>query len=84
MAILETWKESHSLYLSLPLLGVVTCFLSPAETYKLDIDDVYLVHDDLDKTFGKVSLKLGGSARYLSFTWGQLRTKCFRTTFLNH
>uniref|UniRef100_A0A6J0TKS3 peptidyl-tRNA hydrolase n=1 Tax=Pogona vitticeps TaxID=103695 RepID=A0A6J0TKS3_9SAUR len=34
-----------------------------AEMYKLGVEDIYLVHDDLDKPLGKVALKLGGSAR---------------------
>ncbi|XP_070811775.1 peptidyl-tRNA hydrolase [Pituophis catenifer annectens] len=34
-----------------------------AERYNLNVEDIYLVHDDLDKPLGKISLKLGGSAR---------------------
>ncbi|XP_063000656.1 peptidyl-tRNA hydrolase [Elgaria multicarinata webbii] len=37
--------------------------LGAVETYSLDVDNIYLVHDDLDKPLGKVALKLGGSAR---------------------
>uniref|UniRef100_A0A8C8RNQ3 peptidyl-tRNA hydrolase n=1 Tax=Pelusios castaneus TaxID=367368 RepID=A0A8C8RNQ3_9SAUR len=36
---------------------------SAAETYKLRVEDIYLVHDDLDKPLGKIAIKLGGSAR---------------------
>uniref|UniRef100_A0A8C5RC92 peptidyl-tRNA hydrolase n=1 Tax=Laticauda laticaudata TaxID=8630 RepID=A0A8C5RC92_LATLA len=36
---------------------------SAVEKYNLNIEDIYLVHDDLDKPLGKISLKLGGSAR---------------------
>uniref|UniRef100_A0A670YF02 Peptidyl-tRNA hydrolase 1 homolog n=1 Tax=Pseudonaja textilis TaxID=8673 RepID=A0A670YF02_PSETE len=36
---------------------------SAVEKYNLSIEDIYLVHDDLDKPLGKISLKLGGSAR---------------------
>ncbi|NWH79016.1 PTH hydrolase, partial [Piaya cayana] len=36
---------------------------SAAETYSLRPEDIYLVHDDLDKALGKVAIKLGGSAR---------------------
>uniref|UniRef100_A0A8D2Q8N5 Peptidyl-tRNA hydrolase 1 homolog n=1 Tax=Varanus komodoensis TaxID=61221 RepID=A0A8D2Q8N5_VARKO len=38
--------------------------LGAVEAYGLDIENIYLVHDDLDKPLGKVALKLGGSARY--------------------
>ncbi|XP_078502808.1 peptidyl-tRNA hydrolase-like [Lissotriton helveticus] len=34
-----------------------------AERFGLGPEDVYLLHDELDKPLGKVSLKLGGSAR---------------------
>ncbi|NXX33792.1 PTH hydrolase, partial [Nicator chloris] len=36
---------------------------SAAEIYSLGPEDIYLVHDDLDKALGKVAIKLGGSAR---------------------
>ncbi|XP_064249373.1 peptidyl-tRNA hydrolase isoform X1 [Passer domesticus] len=36
---------------------------SAAEIYSLGPQDIYLVHDDLDKALGKVAIKLGGSAR---------------------
>ncbi|KAM9256644.1 peptidyl-tRNA hydrolase [Cariama cristata] len=36
---------------------------SAAEIYSLCPEDIYLVHDDLDKALGKVAIKLGGSAR---------------------
>ncbi|NXT23795.1 PTH hydrolase, partial [Syrrhaptes paradoxus] len=36
---------------------------SAAEMYSLRPEDIYLVHDDLDKALGKVVIKLGGSAR---------------------
>ncbi|KAM6316124.1 peptidyl-tRNA hydrolase [Podargus strigoides] len=36
---------------------------SAAELYSLHPEDIYLVHDDLDKALGKVAIKLGGSAR---------------------
>ncbi|XP_009475324.1 PREDICTED: probable peptidyl-tRNA hydrolase [Nipponia nippon] len=36
---------------------------SAAEIYSLRPEDIYLVHDDLDKALGKVAIKLGGSAR---------------------
>ncbi|XP_075628290.1 peptidyl-tRNA hydrolase isoform X2 [Balearica regulorum gibbericeps] len=36
---------------------------SAAEIYNLHPEDIYLVHDDLDKALGKVAIKLGGSAR---------------------
>lgn len=39
-------------------------FLFQAETYKVGIEDIYLVHDDVDKPLGKIAMKLGGSARY--------------------
>ncbi|XP_023961900.2 peptidyl-tRNA hydrolase isoform X5 [Chrysemys picta bellii] len=35
---------------------------SAAETYDLGVEDIYLVHDDLDKPLGKMAIKLGGSA----------------------
>lgn len=38
--------------------------VSKAEIYSLGPEDIYLVHDDLDKALGKVAIKLGGSARY--------------------
>ncbi|XP_052505672.1 probable peptidyl-tRNA hydrolase isoform X3 [Budorcas taxicolor] len=34
-----------------------------AELFGLTAEEVYLVHDELDKPLGKVALKLGGSAR---------------------
>ncbi|XP_063172045.1 peptidyl-tRNA hydrolase isoform X1 [Candoia aspera] len=37
--------------------------VAAAERYNLNTEDIYLVHDDLDKPLGKISLKLGGSAR---------------------
>ncbi|XP_070614936.1 peptidyl-tRNA hydrolase [Erythrolamprus reginae] len=37
--------------------------VTAAERYNLNVEDIYLVHDDLDKPLGKISLKLGGSAR---------------------
>ncbi|NXX99417.1 PTH hydrolase, partial [Centropus bengalensis] len=36
---------------------------SAAEIYRLRPEDIYLVHDDLDKALGTVAIKLGGSAR---------------------
>uniref|UniRef100_A0A8C4KVM7 peptidyl-tRNA hydrolase n=1 Tax=Dromaius novaehollandiae TaxID=8790 RepID=A0A8C4KVM7_DRONO len=36
---------------------------SAAKMYNLSPEDIYLVHDDLDKALGKVAIKLGGSAR---------------------
>ncbi|XP_069465240.1 peptidyl-tRNA hydrolase [Ambystoma mexicanum] len=36
---------------------------SAAEKFGLGPEDIYLLHDELDKPLGKVSLKLGGSAR---------------------
>nr|XP_056716149.1 probable peptidyl-tRNA hydrolase [Euleptes europaea] len=39
------------------------CIAGAVNTYNLSAEDVYLVHDDLDKPLGKVALKLGGSAR---------------------
>ncbi|XP_074911786.1 peptidyl-tRNA hydrolase [Buteo buteo] len=36
---------------------------SAAEIYNLRPEDIYLIHDDLDKALGKVAIKLGGSAR---------------------
>nr|XP_028570392.1 probable peptidyl-tRNA hydrolase [Podarcis muralis] len=39
------------------------CVVSAAEMFNLGAEDIYLVHDDLDKSLGKVALKLGGSAR---------------------
>lgn len=36
---------------------------SAAEIYKFRVEDIYLVHDDLDKPLGKMAIKLGGSAR---------------------
>ncbi|KAM6243977.1 peptidyl-tRNA hydrolase isoform 2-T2 [Porphyrio hochstetteri] len=36
---------------------------SAAEIYNLRPEDIYLVHDDLDKALGQVAIKLGGSAR---------------------
>lgn len=51
--------------MSLPphYLGCVS--VSKAEIYNLHPEDIYLVHDDLDKALGKVAIKLGGSARYV-------------------
>ncbi|XP_060613193.2 peptidyl-tRNA hydrolase [Anolis sagrei] len=37
--------------------------IAAVELYNLGVENVYLVHDDLDKPLGKVALKLGGSAR---------------------
>lgn len=34
-----------------------------AELFGLTADEVYLVHDEMDKPLGKLALKLGGSAR---------------------
>lgn len=34
-----------------------------AELFGVTTEDVYLVHDELDKPLGKLALKLGGSAR---------------------
>ncbi|XP_061460466.1 peptidyl-tRNA hydrolase [Rhineura floridana] len=39
------------------------CVAGAAEMFHLGPEDIYLVHDDLDKPLGKVALKLGGSAR---------------------
>ncbi|XP_032089524.1 probable peptidyl-tRNA hydrolase [Thamnophis elegans] len=46
-------------FMNLNGISVVTA----AERYNLDIEEIYLVHDDLDRPLGKLSLKLGGSAR---------------------
>lgn len=40
-----------------------TFSLCQAELFGLTAEEVYLVHDELDKPLGKLSLKLGGSAR---------------------
>ncbi|KFQ08144.1 putative peptidyl-tRNA hydrolase, partial [Haliaeetus albicilla] len=42
-------------------LGCIS--VSKAEIYNFRPEDIYLVHDDLDKDLGKVAIKLGGSAR---------------------
>ncbi|XP_074067207.1 peptidyl-tRNA hydrolase [Macrotis lagotis] len=34
-----------------------------AKIYQLTVEDIYLVHDELDKPLGKVAMKMGGSAR---------------------
>nr|XP_038962111.1 probable peptidyl-tRNA hydrolase isoform X2 [Rattus norvegicus] len=34
-----------------------------AELFGLSAEEIYLVHDELDKPLGKLALKLGGSAR---------------------
>lgn len=39
-----------------------TVSLCQAELLGLTAEEVYLVHDDLDKPLGKLALKLGGSA----------------------
>uniref|UniRef100_A0A8C0VQS9 Peptidyl-tRNA hydrolase 1 homolog n=1 Tax=Cyanistes caeruleus TaxID=156563 RepID=A0A8C0VQS9_CYACU len=41
---------------------------SAAEIYSLGPEDIYLVHDDLDKALGKVAIKLGGSASSFEMT----------------
>lgn len=38
-------------------------FLCLAELFGLTAEEIYLVHDELDKPLGKLALKLGGSAR---------------------
>ncbi|XP_057581070.1 probable peptidyl-tRNA hydrolase isoform X1 [Hippopotamus amphibius kiboko] len=40
-----------------------TVCLCQAELFGLTAEEVYLVHDELDKPLGKLALKLGGSAR---------------------
>lgn len=40
-----------------------TISLCQAELFRLTAEEVYLVHDELDKPLGKLALKLGGSAR---------------------
>ncbi|XP_015329165.1 peptidyl-tRNA hydrolase isoform X3 [Bos indicus] len=40
-----------------------TVSLGQVELFGLTAEEVYLVHDELDKPLGKVALKLGGSAR---------------------
>ncbi|XP_019672143.2 probable peptidyl-tRNA hydrolase isoform X1 [Felis catus] len=40
-----------------------TISLCQAELFGLTAEEVYLVHDELDKPLGKVAVKLGGSAR---------------------
>lgn len=40
-----------------------TLSLCQAELFGLTAEEVYLVHDELDKPLGKLALKLGGSAR---------------------
>ncbi|XP_027629835.1 probable peptidyl-tRNA hydrolase isoform X3 [Tupaia chinensis] len=40
-----------------------TVSLCQAELFGLTAEEVYLVHDELDKPLGKLALKLGGSAR---------------------
>lgn len=42
-------------------LGVIS--LCQAELFGLTAEEIYLVHDELDKPLGKLALKLGGSAR---------------------
>lgn len=39
------------------------CCLRAAELFGLTAEEVYLVHDELDKPLGKLALKLGGSSR---------------------
>lgn len=38
-------------------------FFFSAREYNVIPDDVYLVHDELDKAVGKYNIKHGGSAR---------------------
>nr|XP_020019837.1 probable peptidyl-tRNA hydrolase isoform X2 [Castor canadensis] len=40
-----------------------------AELFGLTAEEVYLVHDELDKPLGKLALKLGGSARQCQGYW---------------
>lgn len=40
-----------------------TVSLCQVELFGLTAEEVYLVHDELDKPLGKLALKLGGSAR---------------------
>uniref|UniRef100_F7BU79 Peptidyl-tRNA hydrolase 1 homolog n=1 Tax=Equus caballus TaxID=9796 RepID=F7BU79_HORSE len=40
-----------------------------AELFGLTAEEVYLVHDELDKPLGKLALKLGGSARQCRGEW---------------
>ncbi|KAM4019039.1 peptidyl-tRNA hydrolase [Anomaloglossus baeobatrachus] len=40
-----------------------TSVSNAAVKFRLTPEDIYLLHDDLDKSLGKVTLKLGGSAR---------------------
>uniref|UniRef100_A0A8C4KNE6 Peptidyl-tRNA hydrolase 1 homolog n=1 Tax=Dromaius novaehollandiae TaxID=8790 RepID=A0A8C4KNE6_DRONO len=44
---------------------------SAAKMYNLSPEDIYLVHDDLDKALGKVAIKLGGSARGVGVSVGR-------------
>lgn len=46
-----------------PAVTGTTVPLRQAELLGLTAEEVYLVHDDLDKPLGKLALKLGGSAR---------------------
>ncbi|XP_010210432.1 PREDICTED: probable peptidyl-tRNA hydrolase [Tinamus guttatus] len=46
-----------------PLTFLGRVCVSKAKLYNLSPEDIYLVHDDLDKALGKVAIKLGGSAR---------------------
>lgn len=39
------------------------CVRGAADAYDLGVENIYLVHDDLDKPLGKFALKFGGSAR---------------------
>ncbi|XP_002732734.1 putative peptidyl-tRNA hydrolase [Saccoglossus kowalevskii] len=47
------------LFMNVNGLSIVKC----AKKYELQPSDIYLIHDDLDRSFGKYSIKLNGSAR---------------------
>lgn len=43
--------------------SIAFIFYALAGKYRIQPEDIFLVHDDLDKPMGKFSIKRGGSAR---------------------
>ena len=61
--MLSFMLQEHSSIQS-PIIRVCHVVLL-VDAFGIDVSDIYLVHDELDKVLGKCVIKEGGSARYV-------------------
>lgn len=71
------WQEDHNMFITTALINEKKIFLIKPQTFMnnsgevlkylnkrgIKQDNLFVIHDEIDFSFGKVSIKVGGSAR---------------------